>query len=263
MSNVKKQNLLFVLIDIVAFAASGFLVWALGISMVFRLSPRAILLHIVLGLLLMLMGRSLLGVYRQDWKKLSLYGLLRAFIAELLALFAHYFLQLLITGELLMFIHIFAVSAINLMVFLATRIFYFGYWRKQDSEKSLLLSSPTMHQEEKLFIEEAFDKNWIAPLGFNCDGFEKEMCDYLSAENAFATVSGTSAIHLAVKLAGIRPGERVFCTDMTFAATVNPICYEGGVPVFIDSEYETWNMDPAALEIAFAKSARQSSRPAI
>ncbi len=102
------------------------------------------------------------------------------------------------------------------------------------------------------FIQEAFDRNWIAPLGFNCDGFEQEMNDYLGGErHLFATVSGTSALHLAVKLAGVKPGDTVLCSDMTFAATVNPISYEGAKQVFVDSEYETWNMDPEALERAF------------
>ena len=125
-------------------------------------------------------------------------------------------------------------------------------------KKRILLSSPTMHGEEQQFIEEAFDKNWIAPLGFNCDGFEQEMCNYLTRKRgeelySLSLVSGTAAIHLALKLAGIRRGDQVFCSDMTFAATVNPVVYEGGVPVFIDSERDTWNMDPKALEKAFEK----------
>ena len=118
----------------------------------------------------------------------------------------------------------------------------------------ILLASPTMHGEENNYIKEAFDRNWIAPLGFNCDGFEDEMTEYLGGNTfAFATVSGTSAIHLAVKLAGVRPGDYVLCSDLTFAATVNPVSYEGGIPVFIDSEKETWNMSPEALEEGFEK----------
>ena len=122
----------------------------------------------------------------------------------------------------------------------------------------ILLSSPTMHEEEMQFVKEAFDKNWIAPLGFNCDGFENEMNAYLSQglENGYHTLalcSGTSALHLAVKLAGVKRGDIVLCSDMTFAATVNPVTYEGGVQVFVDSERETWNMDPVALEKAFEK----------
>lgn len=121
------------------------------------------------------------------------------------------------------------------------------------------LSSPTMYGEETQYIQEAFDKNWVAPLGFNCDGFEAEMVEYLKTTgngckhdlHALCLVSGTSALHLAVKLAGVKPGDTVLCSDMTFAATVNPVSYEGGKQVFIDSERETWNMDPDALEEGF------------
>lgn len=124
--------------------------------------------------------------------------------------------------------------------------------------KRILLSSPTMHGEEMRFVQEAFDKNWIAPLGFNCDGFEEEMTEYLSRglDEKYHTLSlcaGTAALHLAYKLAGVKRGDIVLCSDMTFSATVNPISYEGGVQVFVDSERETWNMDPEALELAFEK----------
>ena len=123
--------------------------------------------------------------------------------------------------------------------------------------KRIGLPTPTMHGDEMKFIQEAFDKNWIAPLGFNCDGFENEMVKYLTNGeeelHGLCLVSGTSALHLAIKLAGVKRGDTVFCSDMTFAATANPIVYEGGVPVFIDSERETWNMDPVALEKAFEK----------
>ena len=121
-------------------------------------------------------------------------------------------------------------------------------------EKRILLSSPTMHGEELEFVHEAFDKNWIAPLGFNCDNFETELCAYLGAgQYGLSLSAGTAALHLAVKLAGVKPGDVVLCSDMTFAATVNPVSYEGGVQVFIDSDRETWNMDPVALERAFQK----------
>lgn len=121
-------------------------------------------------------------------------------------------------------------------------------------EKRILLSSPTMHGEEMEYVKEAFDRNWIAPLGFNCDGFENEMNDYLGAGvKTLALCSGTSALHLAVKLAGVKPGDIVLCSDMTFSATVNPVSYEGGKQVFIDSERDSWNMDPIALEKAFQK----------
>lgn len=125
--------------------------------------------------------------------------------------------------------------------------------------KRISLSTPTMHSEEMAFVKEAFDKNWIAPLGFNCDGFEEEICNYLDGEkqgenyHALSLCSGTAALHLAYKLAGVKRGDVVLCSDMTFAATVNPVSYEGGVQVYVDSERDTWNMDPNALEVAFKK----------
>ena len=120
--------------------------------------------------------------------------------------------------------------------------------------KRIPLATPTMHGNEMAYIEEAFEKNWIAPLGFNCDSFESEMSEYLKEDRScLALCSGTSALHLAIKIAGMKPGDKVLCSDMTFAATVNPISYEGGEQVYIDSERETWNMDPAALELAFKK----------
>ncbi|MBQ9780405.1 MAG: aminotransferase class I/II-fold pyridoxal phosphate-dependent enzyme [Clostridia bacterium] len=120
------------------------------------------------------------------------------------------------------------------------------------------LATPTMHGDEMAYIQEAFDRNWIAPLGFNCDGFEAEMGAYLNCNrktyhHALCLNAGTAALHLAVKLAGVKRGDIVLCSDMTFAATVNPVTYEGGVQVFVDSERETWNMDPRALEKAFEK----------
>ena len=116
------------------------------------------------------------------------------------------------------------------------------------------LATPTMHDEEMRFIQEAFDRNWVAPLGFNCDAFEEEICNYQKEkQHGLALCSGTSALHLAVKLAGVKPGDIVLCSDMTFVATVNPVTYEGGIQVFVDSERETWNMDPVALEKAFEK----------
>lgn len=126
----------------------------------------------------------------------------------------------------------------------------------EKQNKRILLSTPTMHGNEMAFIQEAFDRNWIAPLGFNCDGFETETAGYLSDREDLSTLclcSGTAALHLAIKLAGVKPGDVVLCSDMTFSATVNPISYEGGIQVFVDSERETWNMDPKALEKAFEK----------
>ena len=120
--------------------------------------------------------------------------------------------------------------------------------------KRISLATPTMHEEEMGFIREAFEKNWIAPLGFNCDSLEEEVTAYLGEERyGLALCSGTAALHLAVKLAGVKPGDIVLCSDMTFSATVNPISYEGGIQVFVDSERDTWNMDPVALEKAFEK----------
>ncbi len=119
--------------------------------------------------------------------------------------------------------------------------------------KRIYLSSPTMHGLEMKFIQEAFDTNWVAPLGKNVDEFEKEMAAFIGVQHAAALVSGTAALHLAVKLCGVKPGDVVLCSDLTFSATVNPVSYEGGVQVFVDSERDTWNMDPAALERAFEK----------
>lgn len=117
----------------------------------------------------------------------------------------------------------------------------------------IYLSSPTMHGEEQAYIQEAFDTNWVAPLGKNVDCFEKETASYVGVRHAAALTAGTAALHLAVKLAGVRPGDKVFCSDLTFSATVNPVSYEGGEQVFIESDRETWNMDPRALERAFEK----------
>lgn len=118
-------------------------------------------------------------------------------------------------------------------------------------EKKVWLSSPTMHGEEIKYIQEAYESNWVSTIGQNIDESEKLACQKTGSRYAVALASGTAALHLAIKLAGVKPGDKVFCSDMTFAATVNPIIYEGGVPVFIDTEYDTWNMDPIALEKAF------------
>ena len=124
---------------------------------------------------------------------------------------------------------------------------------KKEQGKRIFLSSPTMHGDEQRFVQEAFDTNWIAPLGPNVNAFEKEMVDYTGCGYAAALSAGTAAIHLALRLVGIWPGDVVFSSDLTFSATCNPICYEKGKPVFIDSEEETWNMDPKALKKAFEK----------
>lgn len=114
------------------------------------------------------------------------------------------------------------------------------------------LSSPTMHGDELTFIKEAYETNWMSTVGANLNELERLVCEKTGCGYAVALSSGTAALHLAVKLAGVKRGDKVFCSDMTFDATVNPVVYEGGIPVFIDSEYDTWNMDPAALEKAFA-----------
>ncbi|NLM60508.1 MAG: aminotransferase class I/II-fold pyridoxal phosphate-dependent enzyme [Clostridiales bacterium] len=121
--------------------------------------------------------------------------------------------------------------------------------------EKIWLSSPHMSDEgyELEYIKEAFYTNWVAPLGPNVDGFERELASWIGAKHAVALVSGTAAIHMALKAAGIERGDIVFCQDLTFAATANPIVYQNATPVFIDSDFETWNMDPEALEAAFDK----------
>ncbi len=118
-------------------------------------------------------------------------------------------------------------------------------------ENKVWLSSPTMHGEELEYVKKAYETNWMSTVGENINEVERELSEYVGCKYAVALSAGTAALHLAVKLAGVKQGDYVFCSDMTFAATVNPVVYEGGVPIFIDSEYETWNMDPKALEKAF------------
>ncbi|SCX02973.1 dTDP-4-amino-4,6-dideoxygalactose transaminase [Lachnospiraceae bacterium YSD2013] len=130
-------------------------------------------------------------------------------------------------------------------------------------EKKVYLSSPTMHGDELKYMQEAFETNWMSTLGENIDEAERMICDKVGCNYAVALSSGTAALHLATKLAGERlygrsavghgtlEGKKVFASDMTFDATVNPIAYEGGEAVFIDTEYDTWNMSPKALEKAF------------
>lgn len=118
-------------------------------------------------------------------------------------------------------------------------------------ENKIWLSSPTMHGEELEYIKRAYETNWMSTLGENINEIEKQVSEKIGVKYGIALSSGTAALHMAVKLAGLKRGERVFCTDMTFGATVNPVVYEGGVPIFIDTEYDTWNMCPKALEKAF------------
>ena len=117
--------------------------------------------------------------------------------------------------------------------------------------KKVWLSSPTMHGEELKYMQEAYETNWMSTVGENINAVEQMLCEKIGCKYAVALASGTAALHMAVKLAGVQNGDKVFCSDMTFAATVNPVVYEGGVPVFIDAEYATWNIDPAALSKAF------------
>jgi dTDP-4-amino-4,6-dideoxygalactose transaminase len=119
----------------------------------------------------------------------------------------------------------------------------------------IFLSSPHMSDEgyEMEYVKEAFDTNWIAPLGENVNGFERELAEKVGSNAAAALSSGTAAIHLALRAAGVGEGDIVFCPTLTFSATANPIIYQNAKPVFIDSNYETWNMCPKALEEAFEK----------
>lgn len=118
-------------------------------------------------------------------------------------------------------------------------------------EQKVWLSSPTMHGDELEYVKEAYETNWMSTVGKNINEVERLACEKVGCKYAVALSAGTAALHMAVKLAGVKLGDKVFCSDMTFSATVNPVVYEGGEPVFIDTEYDTWNMDPVALEKAF------------
>ncbi|MCD8115898.1 MAG: aminotransferase class V-fold PLP-dependent enzyme [Oscillospiraceae bacterium] len=118
-------------------------------------------------------------------------------------------------------------------------------------ENKLWLSSPTMHGEESQYMKEAYDTNWMSTVGANINEVERLTAETVGCKYAVALSCGTAALHLAMKVAGVKPGAPVLCSSQTFSATVNPVTYEGGVAVFIDTEYDTWNMDPVALEKAF------------
>ena len=120
-------------------------------------------------------------------------------------------------------------------------------------KKRIWLSSPTMHGDELKYMTEAYDTNWMSTLGHNIEEVERITCEVTGSKYAVPLSCGTAALHMAVKLAGVKRGDRVFCSDMTFSATLNPVIYEGGIPVFIDTERDTWNMSPEALEKAFQK----------
>lgn len=118
-------------------------------------------------------------------------------------------------------------------------------------DQKIWLSSPTMHGDELIYMTKAYETNWMSTVGENINEVERLTCEKVGCKYSVALSSGTAALHLAMKLAGVKPGDKVFCSDMTFDATVNPVVYEKGMPIFIDTEYDTWNMDPAALEKAF------------
>ncbi len=118
-------------------------------------------------------------------------------------------------------------------------------------ENKVWLATPTMHGDELQYVTEAYETNWMSTVGANINEAERLACEQVGCRYAVALSCGTAALHLAIKLAGVKQGDHVFCTDMTFAATVNPVLYEKAIPVFIDTEYDTWNMDPVALEKAF------------
>ncbi len=128
-------------------------------------------------------------------------------------------------------------------------------------EAPILLSAPHMGEEERELVVEAFDTNWIAPVGPHVDSFERELAELVGVGGAVALSSGTAAIHLALRLLDVGPGDTVFCSSLTFVASCNPILYQGAAPVFIDSEPESWNMSPDALERALRDAERQGSPP--
>ncbi|WP_416900128.1 MAG: DegT/DnrJ/EryC1/StrS family aminotransferase [Minwuia sp.] len=131
-----------------------------------------------------------------------------------------------------------------------------------DADDQILLSPPHMGPEERAMVTEAFDTNWIAPVGPHVDAFEAELAAATGAGGAVALASGTAALHLALRLMDIGPGDTVFCSTLTFVASVNPVLYQGAAPVFIDSEPASWNMSPEALERALAAAAAKSRLPA-
>ena len=128
-------------------------------------------------------------------------------------------------------------------------------------EEKIWLSSPHMGGSEFEFVKEAFETNWIAPLGPNVDGFEKDICSFTGVPYAAALSSGTAAIHLALILLDVKAGDEVICSSFTFSATCNPIVYQGATPVFIDSEEQTWNMDPELLEEAIKDRIAKGKKP--
>jgi pyridoxal phosphate-dependent aminotransferase EpsN len=131
----------------------------------------------------------------------------------------------------------------------------------EDSKPRIYLSPPHMSGYELEYIKEAFESNWIAPLGPQVNAFEAEMAEYVGCRKALAVSSGTAAIHLALRLLGVGAGDLVFCSSLTFIGSVNPVLYQGAVPVFLDSEPKSWNMSPAALGRAFAWAEQEGQLP--
>jgi pyridoxal phosphate-dependent aminotransferase EpsN len=129
------------------------------------------------------------------------------------------------------------------------------------NKSRIFLSPPHMSGNEQKYINEAFKTNWIAPLGPNVDAFERELAEYVGSKGAAAVSSGTAAIHLALRLLDVRQGDKVFCSSLTFIASANPILYQWAEPVFIDSEPDTWNMSPLALERAMEEAKREGKLP--
>jgi pyridoxal phosphate-dependent aminotransferase EpsN len=132
---------------------------------------------------------------------------------------------------------------------------------KTNNKKRIFLSSPHMSGNEQKYINEAFESNWIAPLGPNVDEFEREIACYVGVNEGVAVSSGTAAIHLALSLLDVKRGDKVFCSSLTFVASANPIIYQGAEPVFIDSEPDTWNMSPEALEKALIDAFNEGTMP--
>lgn len=132
---------------------------------------------------------------------------------------------------------------------------------RKEIDAQILLSTPHMGDAERQYVEEAFKSNWIAPLGPNVDAFERELAEMVGTRHAAALSSGTAALHLGLRLLGVGAGDKVFCSTFTFAASANPIVYQGAEPVFIDSDHESWNMSPLALEQAFETARREGYMP--
>lgn len=136
-----------------------------------------------------------------------------------------------------------------------------GVLLRRDLDRRILLSTPHLSDYERIYVEEAFRTNWIAPLGPNVDAFEREFAEYVGVSHAAALNSGTAAIHLALRLLGVGPGDIVLCSTLTFVASVNPVLYQGAEPVLIDSEPKTWNMSLVALERALDKYCKSNRKP--